>query len=374
MYSFFGIHVDLNITNLNYKNLLLNELNIYSYKSENKSDSLIITDDWTDFNEQVISNNPSSHIYGKNIIYIKDKLIDVVFVFNSEKKLIKIYFKLNFAKNIIHRSIRKWLNMQFTNRIENIGQIFHESIMIPLTFFFDKLVPIHASGVLMENRSILIGGTGGVGKTTIELDLCLKEKHAFITDDIAVANIDGLIYPNYNSPKIYGYNLMGNKLLKSILLKPENLINKLHWLFHKNIFGINKVRRKISPFILYENVATKEASLDTYFILNKRNCTTVSIERLSVKKAVKMSIEVIFVEYSHFLNHLRWHSFNATCNGFDAILTNEKLEEKWTKILFKSLNDKNIYLVNIPFNISHSKFKEDINLIIKEAVFSKPFK
>ena len=47
--------------------------------------------------------------------------------------------------------------MQFTNRIENIGQIFHELVLVPLTFFQDNLVPIHAAGFSSLNKGILLG-------------------------------------------------------------------------------------------------------------------------------------------------------------------------------------------------------------------------
>ena len=78
---------------------------------------------------------------------------------------------------------------------------------------------IHASGVVLSNgKAILLGGTGGIGKTSLELELCLNEKASFLTDDIAVIDKEGFLWPNLSFPKIYGYNLAGNKALKRQLL------------------------------------------------------------------------------------------------------------------------------------------------------------
>ena len=60
---------------------------------------------------------------------------------------------------------------------------------------------------------LFVTGKGGVGKTSIEIDFCLNNKMSFLTDDIAIGDVNGDVYPNYNWPKIYGYNLLGNKLL-----------------------------------------------------------------------------------------------------------------------------------------------------------------
>ncbi len=368
MYSFFGVPVKLNIVNLKYKDILLNELKVYKINSEAESNTLLITDDWCDFQHQILANNPSTHIFCKNVIYIKDKLVNVAFEFDSNKRLIKVFFKLNFAKNSIHRYLRKWLNMQFTNRIENIGQIFHESIMVPLTFFYENLVPIHASGVVINNQAFLLGGTGGVGKTTIELDLCLHQNYAFLTDDIAIVNTNEQVYPNHNSPKIYGYNLGGNKKLKSKLFKNETIIGKLQWLFHKYIFGLNKVRRKISTFQLYQNVAEKPKYLTAYFILNKNNCKKMSIEKLAIDEAIKMSLEVIMTEYSYFFNHIRFHVYNSISCNLKPIITVKELETKWKKNLFKILEEKDIRIINIPLTIEHTKFKVEMNSLIKEEI------
>jgi hypothetical protein len=362
MYSFFGVSTNLNLKDSAYKSILVNEL--MNYQTETEKPTLTITDDWSTFNEKLIANNPSQHFYYKNAIHFKEKLTKVAFVFNNNKQLEKIYFKLLVAPNYFRKIVRKWLNMQFTNRIENIGQIFHENILIPMTFFSDDLVPIHASGFKLNSKSILLGGTGGTGKTTLELEFCLNKNASFITDDIAILDNKGYLYANYNYPKIYGYNLVGNTILKNKIFKKELVFGKIHWLLHKTIFGLSKVRRKISPFRLFKNVTTEKTKLTNYNILSKNDCIEISKTELDVESISKMTIEVIFTEYNYFFNQLKWHEFNALSIGNKPIITTNDLEKKWLEILQSTLKETKNNLINIPFNISHNEFKKQSDSII----------
>lgn len=363
MFSFFGIPTVLNLINSPYKSILLDELNVY--KNDLKKATVEITDDWSSFNQVLLANNPSQHFYYKNAIHFKDKLTEVAFVFNENKQLKTIYFKLLIAPNYFRKVIRKWLNMQFTNRIDNIGQIFHENILIPMTFFMNDLVPIHASGFSLNGKANLLGGTGGTGKTTLELEFCLNKNASFITDDIAVLDKNGFLHTNYNYPKIYGYNLVGNTKLKNKIFKKISFLSKLHWFLHRKIFGLSKVRRKISPFHLFENVNTKKTSLTNYHILSKNDAAEISISKLDLETICKMTIEVIFTEYNYFFNQLKWHEFNALSKSNQAIITTNDLEKKWLNILRETLNNTNNNLINIPFNISHNEFKKQTNSLLE---------
>ncbi len=366
MYSFFGIPTNLEISNKKYKSELLDELAVYKLETSGSDEKLLISDDWSILDDLAISRNPSIHFFGENTIIIKDKMMDIAFLFSKEKQLKIVLFKLNFAKSNFRSFLRKWLNMQFTNRLENIGQIFHELVLVPLTFFQPDLVPIHASGMSVESKGILLGGTGGVGKTSLEIDFCLNGS-SFITDDIAVVNSKGAIFPNYNYPKIYGYNLEGNAVLKQRLFKNRSIMDNLHWFLHKSVFGIDKVRRKKSAFDLYDNVETDSVQLSNYFFLFKKNVKTLYCEKLDIDKAVEMSIDVIFSEYSAFFNHIKWHNYNAIGSGKEPIVTCNSIEKKWRENLYKFLGDKDIKLINIPFKMEHSKFKLAMNeLILKE--------
>lgn len=365
MYSFFGQNIDINLKNSAYKNRLLEEL--IPYKTEEKTPQITITDDWKDFNYKPISNNPKQHFYYKNVIHIKEKLTEIAFVFNGRAEITHIYFKLITAPNAFRKSIRKWLNMQFTNRTENIGQIFHENVLIPLSFFIKDVAPIHASGFQHQNKTYLLGGTGGVGKTTLELLFCIKKKASFITDDIAIINNENTVFPNYNYPKIYGYNLIGNTELKEKIFKKAGFLNKIHWFLHQKIFGIQKVRRKISPFKLYASVIKNPIAITDYLILFKSETPVIKQEKLPIKNTVKASIDVILTEYAYFFNQLKWHEFNANVLGENPIYTISILQKKWENTLESALKQTNNSVVKIPFSITHQDYQREMEKLLTDT-------
>jgi hypothetical protein len=368
-YRFFGIETLVELKDSLYKNQLIEDIEIYKIDERtNNTNFLKLTDDWSKFEQNFLSRNPSIHFYHKNVIYIDEKLINIAFVFDDEKKLKTIFFKLKYAKSIFRRGLRKWLNMQFTNRLENVGQIIHEQILVPLTFFYQNKVPIHASGVSKENKAVLFGGTGGVGKTSIELELCLKESYGFTADDIAIGDVDGVIFSNYNSPKIYGYNAEGNPLLRKKIFQNQDVLSKIHWKLHKTIFGLAKVRRKIKPSSLFENVAIEKEALSHYLMLFRSRQNKITVHKLTNERASKMTVAVIFAEYAYFMNHLKWHQFNALGNGIEPIITVEELKERWQKNTMQLLSTSLVKQVNIPIEINHNQFKSEIVTIIKKVL------
>jgi len=364
MYSFFGIIANLELGDSSYKNTLLNEL--IPYQTEDVTNSILITDDWSQYKDEPLSNNPSQHYYAKKSIHIKEKLMEIAFVFTEDKVLSKVYFKLNMATSYTRRSLRKWLNMQFTNRIENIGQIFHENLLIPLTFFFEHLTPIHAAGYIFNGKTTLLAGTGGTGKTTLEMEMCLNKDASFVTDDIGIVDKEGFVYPNYNNPKIYGYNLVGKSNLKKIIFKQKSILNKIHWLLHKNIFGISKVRRKVSPFIMYNNVSTNKMKLANYNILSKNNIDVLEKQPISIENATQMNNVVMATEYYYFFNHLKWHEFNALAHDESPVITLSILEKRWKDNLEYVLKDTTNSLLKIPFTMLHKEFIKQSVAILEE--------
>jgi hypothetical protein len=362
MYSFFGQTVKLDLKDSNYKNLLINELK--PYKSSIKVHNISITDKWEKFSYKPISNNPKQHFYYKNIIHIQEKLTEVAFVFSNKSELTHIFFRLITAKSFLRKTARKWLNMQFTNRAENIGQIFHENILIPMSFFFKNVAPVHASGFQYKNKNYLIGGTGGVGKTTIELLFCLNKNAKFITDDIAIITDKSELFPNYNFPKIYGYNLKGNNILNKKLLKNSGFFNKIHWKIHHTFFGINKVRRKISPFKLYQYVQDKPAQLTDYLIFFRANVPKIEKKQIPINIAISATIDVILTEYAYFFNQLKWHEYNAIISNDKPIITLDKLQKKWSNILKYALQNSNNQIVKIPINIKHKDYLNKIEKVL----------
>src|SRR5690606_2404963 len=97
----------------------------------------------------------------------------------------------------------KLRGMQYTHPYEEAGQLFHEACLIPALalFFYQRIVPLHASSFEAPGGAgVLVVGTGGVGKTTSELELIRANGFRFLADDISLISGDGRLYPNFAYP------------------------------------------------------------------------------------------------------------------------------------------------------------------------------
>jgi len=267
--------------------------------------------------------------------------------------------------------LRKFLSMEFKSNLENISQIFYELVVIPLIFFDTNKFPLHASAVYLNNleKAVLFGGTGGVGKTSLEI-LFSEDKNAyFLADDISVIDNTGFTYPNLAFPKIYGYNVNNRRNLFNRIMKNESLFSKFHWFFHYYVRGPKKVRRKISPYELFSGrVRTEKAKIGYYIILFKTNkAKKLEIQNISLESAINTSIEIMKNEYFSFLKFVNWYNVNSELLGFRKRL-NTNLEFA-NAILKAGLSKTNTLLLQIPISYTHKEFIENVRLLLKEIFY-----
>ncbi|MGY6561705.1 MAG: hypothetical protein ACXITV_06330 [Luteibaculaceae bacterium] len=248
-------------------------------------------------------------------------------------------------KNILYKGIQKFTSNQFTVREEYIGQIFHE-LVLPILFshlFF--ATPIHGAAFNYNGKTFLIGGEGGVGKTSIELELCYNKQALFITDDIAFLN-GNTIYPNFNYPKIYKYNLENKKSLEELLTKDFGFFRKLHWKVFQLIFN-KPPRIRINP-TKYFKVGSSSA-LDYYFIVERTNSQKqeIEMEKLSAIKAAEVSAKIMRNEFK---------AFDFENSTFQTI----------EKELIESFKTVNTYRLIVSKSLGHSEYLKKMTTLIHE--------
>jgi hypothetical protein len=116
--------------------------------------------------------NPSSHHHLDDGFQASYGSADVRFRLR-EGRLVRVEFALKPDPKRLLRWIARWRNIQFSTKSEAIGQIFHELVLLPAIYFDRDRFLIHAAGVEAPTGGVtLIGGTGGVGKTSLEIELC----------------------------------------------------------------------------------------------------------------------------------------------------------------------------------------------------------
>jgi len=308
------------------------------------------------FDQDIIARNPGSHEETKQGFIIHFAKFSIHYTKNKENQVV-CEIRPKFQKNFIMRYLKKLNNIQYDSVSERIAQIITENMLIPSIYFFEDLAPVHSAGVAdPDGRAILLGGTGGVGKTSLEMEMCRNYSFAFINDDISVLNREGFIYPNLAFPKIYGYNLENNEKIKKIIFGEMAFHDKLAWHLKYRLFGSSKVRRKISPDILYDSIQHTKVQLNKYFILMREDIPSIKIESVEPPIAADATLQVMKTEYSFFHTHLQWHQYNCELMGKNPILKVTDVFDRWKSLYINVFKSIPVYRLVIPLEIDHGTF------------------
>jgi hypothetical protein len=245
---------------------------------------------------------------------------------------------------------RRWRNIQFATPDEGVGQLFHELAAVPMLSWDADRLPIHASAVeLPSTGAVLIGGTGGGGKTTLAMELCRRHGGAFAADDIAVVDESGRVHPNLAYPKIYGYNIgPDDPDLAGIVFKDRGRVDRAQWRWRLWRAGSSRVRRRIAPDGLAGRVVDRPTPLRGYLLLVREERNEVALEPVDADAASAMSIDILAAEIAEHHRHLAWHAMNARAMRRTPTVEVADRLAGWQELLSRVLQAVDCRIVRIP--------------------------
>ena len=259
-----------------------------------------------------------------------------------------LYVNLVFDEN--KRSLlRKFRNMQYTHPFEGVGQIFHELVVFPTLFFFPhELTLLHGSALETEHRkAVVIGGTGGVGKTGLELFLISKGNLRFLADDITFIDRNGYVWPNFAFPKIYGYNVVGDESAEKKVLENRGVIDRIQWHLRKTV-STYRVRRRVNPYIFYDGHVGIGSRISRFCFLFRGRYDDFSAENVTADDAAAINLEIMKSEYTVFLKHLLWHKVNRLLLQTKTIIDIDSVLREWYQLQKRILKTCRCYVVKVP--------------------------
>lgn len=307
--------------------------------------------------------NPKIHISYDNGFQMEGRMYRSQWRWNGTQTEVDISIKrYGRALSLLYRAAHR----QNTTREEMAGQILHEGILVPRLLTSDSHALLHASAIADPSgqRIFAIGGTGGSGKTSLMLHACLEENWRFAADDITVLTTDGRLWPNYSYPKVYGYNLEAFPKIAPKLFEDDRPFDKIHWKLHK-IRGLDKVRRRIAPKDIFNTLSETNVSiLSDYIILQREHRQSIDLSRVTSIQASSASSHVIASEYTEFLKHLHWHSFNRQLTSPSH--TSRFSLSGCTDRIKGALTDTRCWLLRFPDSLSHRDFLNEAWPLIRE--------
>jgi hypothetical protein len=250
---------------------------------------------------------------------------------------------------------RKLRSVQYAHPSEQTGQVFFELVLIPTLqlFYHDRLLLLHGSALLdrKDHRAIVFGGTGGIGKTSLELAL-VNDGYDFMADDISILDASGLLHANFAWPKIYGYNTQDDGKIKKRIFRSRGPLDRLLWETRMRRYGGSLVRRRVNPQSFFDGAICQQAKLKAYYLLFRDNVDAVRITSIDAATTISMSLDVMKAEYTVLYRHLHWHDFNRVGMGLSPLVTAQIIFDGWQKAGESVFSDIDCYLVHVPFGVS----------------------
>lgn len=309
--------------------------------------------------------NPSVHCEMEDGFIVRGRMATVRFRL-AGTRLLGVDFYPVAARSPLMRGLRRMADMQYTSREERTGVIFHEWVAGPAAYWAPDLALVHASSFSDARGVTLIGGTGGTGKTSLALELCLRHGFRFIADDISFIGEDGHVWPNLAWPKIYGYNLEGDPELTARLLGGRTAADRLHWALHRRR-GPAFVRRRMAPADLYDECDREGRPLYRYVILIREDRSDIHISDISPTHAAAMSVRVMQAEYAGFHNHLHWHAVNRAAEDRQPTVSVSEVLQRWQDMLAHVLDRASCQLARIPRSMEHGAFRRRMAGLLADA-------
>ncbi len=306
--------------------------------------------------EKVVSVNPRTHKTFVDGFWADLGYYNIAYQSNHQ-----VVININIQKR--NKFISRLRSIEYQSSQENAGQILHEMALIPSLYFFNDRAILHASSFKNSEtgEGVLIGGTGGVGKTSLELYYCRDKKYSFISDDIAVIDGEQNLYPNLAYPKIYAYNVEAYADLEKSLFGDSSWLDKIQWQYRKFTKGPTKARRKISPSKLYSKYENMGQKADKYYLLFKgTNLDKIEIENIDPHLAAILSLRIVQNEYQVYNQHLIWHEYNSILMDQDPIIRMEDVHSHWLTLYKKAFTNMKCFQVKIPMNMKHHEFLQQV--------------
>ena len=303
--------------------------------------------------ENLLHNNPKDHFtyydgfgieYGEFFIYHQI----------NKKINIRCFIKeLNFLKQF--RSIG------FSNLEESLSLLIHEFILLPIMNFIPQYAPLHVSAFKSNKNGdlLLFGGTGGVGKTSLELLFCGELNYSFVADDMVVVNTNSEVYPNLSYPKIYAYNLESNESMTNTLLKGRGLMDIAHWYIRKKVKGLSSVRRSVAVDKLYKTFEVDKVKATKYYFLFRTNTVSeIKVESVSKDMAISNSIRILKNEfYPTFYRKIDLYEYNCNLGkGTSPLVSMVNIDNNLNQVFNQFFNEVDSFIIKIPLKMKEKDF------------------
>lgn len=266
------------------------------------------------------------------------------------------------------------LKVAFKANKDNMIFWAHKDSWLSLPFILQFLLKqrnltfVHAAGVTIENKGILLLGFGGIGKTALIPEVAKDERIKILGDDFVLLENKGYLHPYHRPFCLYPYhrNLFpeyfkkhkvrykeltlwnrGIRKLKSILKLPDN-----------NTYGY----KTVAPSQLFDKnkIVDKRVPIDRVYLLRRyKGLKNIKCSKIyEIDRVVNFCTGVMF----HDWYSLAKMTFNRLAQREESVSEYYKFfEDNIRKCISRATN---IYVVDIPENMGAIEVAKELSSII----------
>ncbi len=215
---------------------------------------------------------------------------------------------------------------------------------------------IHASSIEKDGKAVLFVAAGGVGKTSIMMQILKKAGWRYLADDLSIIDSDGRVYFNPKYIQIYPYNVKNDHELYSMLMAGRGITDKLHWHYRKYRYGESSVRRRVDPRIFFGKAkVSASASINKVINLVRTGVRNFEINEVAPHAVSDMASEILSLEINPFFK------YSCLCNGGGTDSPFPKIEEvkERARLRFQEiLGNVPCYQLRVPLKATPSELYE----------------
>jgi hypothetical protein len=225
---------------------------------------------------------------------------------------------------------------------------------------------LHASAVARDGQAVALAAWGGIGKTSLMLQLVRHRGWQFLADDLAVLDDSGTVYRSPWRMQLYAYNLEGEDELRRRVLAGRGLVDRFQWYALLWRRGPEQVRRRVHAGELFGDTGVADtAKLGQALFLRRVEGDAFSVRHLEPERAAAAAAATL--EFDLDILH-RWQ-LAASGSVSPAWLperseTSAQSEEVIRSALVES--GAQCLLVDIPVGAGPRELSEHVSPLLRE--------
>ena len=209
---------------------------------------------------------------------------------------------LRTKKMAIVHALPSWMQRMMTRKFvtadeQEYGYLIYSAVLwvLFLSGLRSSRLFLHASGFARRNSRVLLCGTGGVGKTSLSKYLLSLPDAKFLSDDIVTVSADGKVYANSMFIHWYPYNEGGRIRVGRHGYGGPQVLERMHWLARRSLFGPKGVCRRVSPFHVHGCDVAEAGGLPLTDIiwLDRDGTDRATLSEVDVREFAEAHLEVL---------------------------------------------------------------------------------